>query len=237
MLSIIVPAYNEEQRLPATLIRMRSYLDGRDEPYEVLVVDDGSSDNTLAMSRDIARGWPQLRVLALEHNTGKGAAVRLGILSATGQHRVFSDADLSTPIEEVEHLRARLHGRCAVAIASRALPGSRIEVHQPGRREVMGRTYNRLVRVAALRGLHDTQCGFKAFTAEAALACFTPLRTLRFGFDAEVLLRARRLGWTVEEVPVRWEHKEDSRVSAMRDSVGVLVDLIRLRFIVRRDNR
>jgi len=237
MLSIIVPAYNEEQRLPATLIRMRSYLDGRDEPYEVLVVDDGSSDNTLAMSRDIARGWPQLRVLALEHNTGKGAAVRLGILSATGQHRVLSDADLSTPIEEVEHLRARLHGRCAVAIASRALPGSRIEVHQPGRREVMGRTYNRLVRVAALRGLHDTQCGFKAFTAEAALACFTPLRTLRFGFDAEVLLRARRLGWTVEEVPVRWEHKEDSRVSAMRDSVGVLVDLIRLRFIVRRDNR
>ena len=151
-----------------------------------------------------------------------------------GEHRVFSDADLSTPIEEVERLRARLQGTCAVAIASRALPGSQIDVHQPGRREVMGRTYNRLLRLAALRGLHDTQCGFKAFTAEAAVACFTPLRTLRFGFDAEVLLRARRLGWTVAEVPVRWEHKEDSRVSAMRDSIGTLYDLVRLRFIVRR---
>jgi dolichyl-phosphate beta-glucosyltransferase len=234
MLSIIVPAYNEEQRLPATLERMRSYLDSRNEPYEVLIVDDGSRDNTLAMSRAIAEGWPQLQVLALERNTGKGAAVRLGMLRATGEHRVFSDADLSTPIEEVERLRARLQGNCAVAIASRALPGSQIDVHQPGRREVMGRTYNRLLRLAALGGLYDTQCGFKAFAADAAVACFTPLRTLRFGFDAEVLLRARRLGWTVAEVPVRWEHKEDSRVSAMRDSVGTLYDLVRLRFIVRR---
>ncbi len=234
MLSIIVPAYNEEQRLPATLDRMREYLDGRDEPYEVLVVDDGSTDSTLALARSVAAGWPHLHVLALSPNEGKGAAVRLGMLSAHGEHRVFSDADLSTPIEEVERLRARLQGRCAVAIASRALPESTISVHQPGRREVMGRTYNRLLRVAALRGLHDTQCGFKAFTAEAAVACFEPLRTLRFGFDAEVLLRARRKGWTVAEVPVRWEHKEDSRVSAMRDSVGVLYDLLRLRFIVRR---
>jgi dolichyl-phosphate beta-glucosyltransferase len=234
VLSIVVPAFNEEQRLPATLTRMRAYLDGRDEEYEVLVVDDGSSDNTLAMSREVANEWPQLQVLALERNTGKGAAVRLGMLTAKGEHRVFSDADLSTPIEEVEELRARLVGNCAVAIASRALPESQIDVHQPGKREVMGRTYNRLLRVAALRGLHDTQCGFKAFTAESAVACFTPLKTLRFGFDAEVLLRARRLGWTVAEVPVRWEHKEDSRVSAMRDSVGVLYDLVRLRFIVRR---
>jgi dolichyl-phosphate beta-glucosyltransferase len=234
VLSIVVPAFNEEQRLPATLTRMRAYLDGRNEDYEVLIVDDGSGDNTLAMSREVAKEWPQLQVLALERNTGKGAAVRLGMLMAKGEHRVFSDADLSTPIEEVEELRARLVGNCAVAIASRALPESQIDVHQPGRREVMGRTYNRLLRVAALRGLHDTQCGFKAFTADAAVACFTPLKTLRFGFDAEVLLRARRLGWTVAEVPVRWEHKEDSRVSAMRDSVGVLFDLVRLRFVVRR---
>ena len=234
MLSIVVPAYNEEQRLPATLVRMRSFLDGRDEPYEVLIVDDGSTDNTLAMSRDIAKGWPQLQVLALERNTGKGAAVRLGMLTAAGEHRVFSDADLSTPIEEIEQLRAHLHGDCTVAIASRALPESQIDVHQPVNREVMGRTYNRLLRLSALRGLHDTQCGFKAFTAEAAVVCFTPLRTLRFGFDAEVLLRARRHGWTVAEVPVRWEHKEDSRVSALRDSFGTLYDLMRLRFVVRR---
>ncbi len=234
VLSIIVPAYNEEQRLPATLVRMREYLDGRDEPYELLVVDDGSADSTLSMARKIAEDWPQMQVLALAENTGKGAAVRLGMLTAKGEHRIFSDADLSTPIEEIERLRERLHGQCAVAIASRALPESQIDVHQPGRREVMGRTYNRLLQIAALKGLHDTQCGFKAFTAEAAIACFEPLRTLRFGFDAEVLLRARRLGWTVAEVPVRWEHKEDSRVSAVRDSVGTLYDLLRLRFIVRR---
>lgn len=208
VLSIIVPAYNEEQRLPATLVRMREYLDGRDEPYELLVVDDGSADSTLSMARKIAEDWPQMQVLALAENTGKGAAVRLGMLTAKGEHRIFSDADLSTPIEEIERLRERLHGQCAVAIASRALPESQIDVHQPGRREVMGRTYNRLLQIAALKGLHDTQCGFKAFTAEAAIACFEPLRTLRFGFDAEVLLRARRLGWTVAEVPVRWEHKE-----------------------------
>jgi dolichyl-phosphate beta-glucosyltransferase len=234
VLSIIVPAYNEERRLPATLVRMREYLDGHDEPYELFVVDDGSSDSTLTTARTIAEGWPQMRVLALAENTGKGAAVRLGMLASNGEHRIFSDADLSTPIEEMERLRERLHGQCAVAIASRALPGSQIDVHQPGRREVMGRTYNRMLQIAALKGLHDTQCGFKAFTAEAAIACFEPLRTLRFGFDAEVLLRARRLGWTVAEVPVRWEHKEDSRVSAVRDSVGTLYDLLRLRFIVRR---
>jgi dolichyl-phosphate beta-glucosyltransferase len=234
VLSVIVPAYNEEQRLPATLVRMREYLDGRDEEYEVLVVDDGSADGTLALSRKIAEDWPQMQVLALERNSGKGAAVRLGMLTAKGEHRVFSDADLSTPIEEMERLRARLQGRCTVAIASRALPESTIAVHQPGRREVMGRTYNRMLRVAALGGLHDTQCGFKAFTAESAVACFEPLRTLRFGFDAEVLLRARRLGWTVAEVPVRWEHKEDSRVSAFRDSFGTFWDLLRLRFIIRR---
>jgi dolichyl-phosphate beta-glucosyltransferase len=234
VLSVIVPAYNEEQRLPATLARMREYLDGHDEEYEVLVVDDGSADATVAIARRAAEDWRQLQVLALDRNTGKGAAVRLGMLTARGEHRVFSDADLSTPIEEMERLRARLEGRCTVAIASRALPDSKIGVHQPGRREVMGRTYNRMLQVAALRGLHDTQCGFKAFTAESAVACFEPLRTLRFGFDAEVLLRARRLGWVVAEVPVHWEHKEDSRVSALRDSFGTLWDLLRLRFIVGR---
>jgi len=127
MLSVIVPAYNEEQRLPATLVRMREYLDGRDEEYEVLVVDDGSADGTLALSRKIAEDWPQMRVLALARNSGKGAAVRLGMLTARGEHRVFSDADLSTPIEEMERLRARLQGKCTVAIASRGvMPSARM---------------------------------------------------------------------------------------------------------------
>ena len=234
MLSLVIPAFDEARRLPATLQRVREYLDSAGEEYEVLVVDDGSSDDTVALAEATARDWPQLRVLQLPQNSGKGAAVRLGMLEARGDHRAFSDADLSTPIEELPRLREHLNGRTAVAIASRALPDSEVEVHQPGRREMMGRAYNRILRLVALPGLQDTQCGFKVFTAPAATVCFEPLRTLRFGFDAEVLLRARRNGWTVAEVPVRWRHREDSRVSPVRDSARVLFDTLLLRFTVRR---
>lgn len=229
MVSLVIPAYNEAQRLPGTLVRVRQYLDAQDEDYEVIVVDDGSLDDTVALARQAAGSWPQLRIIELAANTGKGAAVRAGMLNGRGEHRAFSDADLSTPIEELPRLRRELNGRCQVSIASRALPESTIEVHQPGQREAMGRMYNRLLRLVALPGLHDTQCGFKVFTAAAAESCFGPLKTLRFGFDAEVLLRARHHGWTVAEVPVRWSHKEDSRVSPLRDSARTLIDLIRLR--------
>ncbi len=230
MISVVIPAYNEAERIPATLRRVREYLDESGEDYEVIVVDDGSADGTVAFVEGVAQGWQQLSVHALGHNQGKGAAVRAGMLLARGELRLFSDADLSTPIEELPRLRKQLRGRCTVVIASRAVPGATIAVHQPGRREMMGRTYNRLVQLLVLPGLHDTQCGFKLFTAEAAVACFEPLRTPRFGFDAEVLVRARRHGWEVVEVPVRWSHREDSRVSALRDSLFVLIDLLKLRF-------
>jgi glycosyltransferase involved in cell wall biosynthesis len=233
MLSLVIPAYNEAHRLPRTLTRVREYLDSQGEDYEVIVVDDGSRDETVALAEEAAACWPQLTVVGMGVNRGKGAAVRTGMLGARGEHRAFSDADLSTPIDELPRLRERLDGVCAVAIASRALPASDVSVHQPGRRELMGRMYNRLLRVAALPGLYDTQCGFKVFTADAAERCFGPLKTMRFGFDAEVLLRARRLGWTVAEVPVRWSHMEDSRVNPLRDSARTLLDLFRLRFIGR----
>jgi glycosyltransferase involved in cell wall biosynthesis len=229
VISLVIPAFNERDRLPATLARTREYLDSLGEEYEVIVCDDGSGDGTAALAEAEAARWPQLSVIALHANRGKGAAVRAGMLRARGDHRAFSDADLSTPIVELPRLRERLTGLCHVAIASRAVPGSTIGVHQPGRRETMGRVYNQLVQLLVLPGLHDTQCGFKAFTAEAAVACFEPLRTPGFGFDAEVLVRARRRGWQVAEVPVRWDHKEDSRVSALRDSWRTLLDLIRLR--------
>ena len=228
MISVIVPAYNESQRLPETLTRIREHLDATGEEYEVIVADDGSTDGTVAHVRTLEPGWPQLSVLALAHR-GKGAAVRAGMLRARGEQRLFTDADLSTPMEELPRLRERIGGQVQVAIASRAVPGATIGVHQPGRREMMGRSYNRLVQMLVLPGLHDTQCGFKVFTAEAAVACFEPLRTPGFGFDAEVLLRARRRGWEIAEVPVRWDHRDDSRVSALHDSGSVLVDLIRLR--------
>jgi dolichyl-phosphate beta-glucosyltransferase len=230
MISVVIPAFNERDRLPATLERVREYLDDAREEYEVIVADDGSTDGTAGFAEEAAQVWPQLSVVALSPNQGKGAAVRAGMLRAQGEHRLFTDADLSTPIEELPRLRERLGGACQVAIASRAVPGATIGVHQPGRREMMGRNYNRLVQLIVLPGLHDTQCGFKVFTAEAAVACFQPLRTKGFGFDAEALLRARRHGWEIAEVPVRWSHRDDSRVSALRDSGLVLLDLIRLRF-------
>jgi dolichyl-phosphate beta-glucosyltransferase len=230
VISVIVPAYNESERLLPTLKSMREYFDSANEEYEVIVVDDGSLDGTADDTEAVARDWSQLRVLRQTPNRGKGAAVRWGMLAAKGEIRLFSDADLSTPIEELEKLRATIGGEVQVAIASRAVKGRQIVVHQPGLREMMGKVYNLLLQLIVLPGIHDSQCGFKLFTAEAAEKCFEPLQTERFGFDAEVLLRARRAGWKIAEVPVRWSHREDSRVSAIRDSVGVFLDLLRLRF-------
>ena len=234
MLSVVVPAFNEARRLPETLDSLRAYLDARDEAYEVIVADDGSVDGTARLVTARAGLWPQLRLVRLGRNTGKGAAVRAGMLAAQGDLRLFTDADMSTPIDQLPRLREAIHGETAVAIGSRAVPGAVIEVHQPCRREFMGRSYNRLLRLLALPGLHDTQCGFKLFTAEAAQACFEPLQTLRFGFDAEVLLRARRRGWRIAEVGVHWRHADESRVSPLRDSAATFNDLIRLR-LRRRD--
>lgn len=228
MLSLVVPSYNEAERLPPSLARMREHLDASGEEYEVIVVDDGSSDGTAATAEHAAETWPQLRVLRLERNQGKGAATRAGMLAARGEHRAFSDADLSTPLEELARLRFHLEGDCQVAIASRA-GDAQIEVHQALRRELMGKTYNRLLQLLVLPGIRDSQCGFKVFTAAAAEACFGPLKTLRFGFDAEVLLRARRHGWGIAEVPVRWRHVEASRVHPLRDASRMLLDLVLLR--------
>ena len=229
MLSIVVPAYNESGRLPGSLQRMREFFDAAGEEYEVIVVDDGSADETYGGSVAMAQEWPQLRVMRFERNRGKGAAVRAGMLAARGEHRLFSDADLSTPLDELSKLRSHLRGETTVAIASRALAESQIDVHQQKRRELMGRTYNRLLQLLVLPGIHDSQCGFKVFTAEAATACFEPLRTMRFGFDAEVLLRAKARGWRIAEVPVRWKHVEASRVNSVRDASRMLFDLVLLR--------
>src|SRR5262249_42278102 len=157
----------ESGRLPSSLHRIREHFDALAEEYEVVVVDDGSSDGTYAASTELGATWPQLTVLRFERNRGKGAAVREGMLHARGEHRLFSDADLSTPLDELPKLRARLQGKTHVAIASRGLADSQIEVHQHKRRELMGRTYNRLLQLLVLRGIHDSQCGFKVFTAEA----------------------------------------------------------------------
>lgn len=229
LLSVIVPAFNEAARLPLSLARMREFFDASERPYEVLVVDDGSHDQTPTLVLEAASSWPQLRLISLPRNQGKGAAVQAGMLAASGGRRLFTDADLSTPLGELAKLELELDSGAGVAIGSRALPGSRVERHQPLHRELMGKSYNRLLRMLVLPGLRDTQCGFKLFTAEAAEACFRELECLRFGFDAEVLLRARVNGIPVAEVGVTWWNAVGTTVSSFSDGGQMLIGLWHLR--------
>ena len=220
----MIPAYNEATRLPPTLERVRAWLAASGLAHEVLVADDGSTDATAEVAR--AGG---ATVLSGGPNRGKGHAVRRGMLAARGRRRLMTDADLSTPIEDVAALMARLDEGYDVAIASRALPGARIEVRQPAYREGMGRVFNLLVRALAVPGIHDTQCGFKLFTAEAAEAAFRPALLDGFSFDVETLYLARRRGLRIAEVPVRWRNDAASRVGPL-NGFRAFVDLGRIRW-------
>ena len=208
-LSVVVPAYNEARRLPASLARVRAYLRARGREYEIVVVDDGSSDTTSQVARDAGA---DVRVLRHEPNRGKGYAVRRGMLAATGARRLITDADLSTPIEELAKLEAEIERGFDVAIGSRAVAGALIEVHQPAYREVMGRLFNRLVQALLLPGLRDTQCGFKLFTDRAAQAAFSVSSLDGFSFDVEALYVARHRGLRIAEVPVTWRNDAATRV-------------------------
>jgi dolichyl-phosphate beta-glucosyltransferase len=207
---VVIPAYNEAERLPPTLERVLAYLRGRGQSHEIVVVDDGSRDQTVARARAV--GGASLTVLANEVNRGKGYSVRRGMLAARGARRLMTDADLSTPIEDLELLAARLDAGYDVAIGSRALPDSNVEIRQPWYRESMGRLFNALVRLLAVPGLKDTQCGFKLFTADAARAAFSRCHLDGFSFDVEALFLARRLGFRIAEVPVTWRNDAASRV-------------------------
>lgn len=225
-LSVIIPAFNEAARLPRTLERMRTFLEARGGTYEILVVDDGSSDDTVASAR--AAGGEALTILANGTNRGKGFSVRRGMLAARGERRLMSDADLSTPIEELDALWARMDEGFDVVIASRALPLSRIEVHQGVFRENMGRLFNLLVRMAVLPGLHDTQCGFKLFSAAAAQAAFARSRLDGFAFDVEALFVARQLGFRLAELPVVWRNDAATRVGWWK-GMTAFADILRIR--------
>jgi dolichyl-phosphate beta-glucosyltransferase len=229
-LSIVIPAYNEERRIGKTLSSVVAYLADRAPRFEVIVVDDGSVDATRELVGEVAAREPRVRLLALGANRGKGMAVRRGMLEARGDWLLFSDADLSTPIEEAERLAAAIGAGADIAIGSRSLRGARVEVHQPWCREAMGKTFNRIVRVLAVRGFVDTQCGFKCFTREAARAVFERARIDRFAFDVEALVIARRLGFRIAEVPIRWANEPNSRVAIVSDSARMLADLLRIRW-------
>jgi len=222
-LSVVIPAYNEENRLGPTLETIKGYLAERDYTSEVLVVDNGSRDRTSEVARD---GGVEVME---ERRRGKGAAVRTGMLAARGEYVLFSDADLSTPIEEVEKLLAELRAGADVAIASRGLPESNLVKRQPWYRELVGRAGNLLVRMMAVGGIADTQCGFKLFPREIARRVFPAQRLTGAAFDVELLFIVQHAGWKIAEVPVTWIDSPDTRFSRVRDSLDAVKDLFRIR--------
>jgi dolichyl-phosphate beta-glucosyltransferase len=232
-LSIVVPAYNEAERLGPTLQAMAQWLRRRGRSWELIVVDDGSTDDTVAIAQAEAAEVPEIRVLELGANRGKGAAVRTGILDARGERILFSDADLATPIEELGKLEHELDAGFDIAIASRALPGSDLRVRQHPAREMMGRSFNTMVRLLLLGGIRDTQCGFKLFRGEVARDLFSAATVDRFAFDVEILLLAQGR-YRVAEVPVTWRHVEESKVSPGGDAAQMFLDVLRLKWRHRR---
>ncbi len=198
------------------------------------MVDDGSRDATAQVVRERAARWPQLTLITAERNGGKGGAVRLGMAAAHGRYRIFSDADLSVPIDDMEKLLRPLRAGAGVAIASRGLRDSQVELHQPWYRETMGKIFNKLVRIFVFGGVHDTQCGFKAFTAEVADRVFPELQTRGFGFDVEVLYRAQQAGYQIVEVPTRWINSPQSRVHPIRHSTMMFLELLAIPGRVRK---
>ena len=225
-LSIVIPAYNEEQRLRLTLERITAFLGARDYSWEVVVADDGSVDATGSIVADFAATWPQIRLLSLPHR-GKGGAVKAGMLAAAGEYRFLCDADLSMSIDQVERfLPPQLPG-VDIAIGSRRAPGSR-GLGEPWGRRCTSYLYNRLIQWLLLPGIRDTQCGFKAFRGETAEELFRQQQIESFAFDLEILYLGRRWGLTLREVAIVWEHRPGSKVR-LRDGFGLLWDLLKIR--------
>lgn len=238
-LSVVIPAYNEARRLPTTLRKVLDYLTEHYPDFELIVVDDGSTDDTVAVAREVIGDEPRGRVIENEH-FGKGYTVRTGMLAATGKIVLFSDADLSTPIEDVERLLPWFEQGYDVVFGSREGGSNEQRVGEPFYRHLMGRIFNTLVRVIAVRGVQDTQCGFKALTHAATQDLFPrllvhdgsggPITQARVtGFDVELLYLAQKLGYRLKEVPVRWFYGKESKVNPARDSFLLFRDLVQVR--------
>jgi dolichyl-phosphate beta-glucosyltransferase len=228
-LSIIIPSYNEELRLPATLDRIASYLQTDGRAAEVLVVDDGSNDRTAAVAEAFRSKIALLRVVSNGVNRGKGYSVRHGMQEARGRIALFTDADLSAPIEEAGKLLAALE-TYDVAIGSRAMDRSLISVHETPFREFAGIIFNKIVRIILWLPFVDTQCGFKAFRRERCSILFEQQRIERFGFDPELLYLARHHGLHAVEIPVRWGHSPATKVNMWRDSIEMFIDVFTIRW-------
>lgn len=228
-LSIIVPAFNEAGRLEAPVREIAAWIRAEGRRAEVIVVDDGSLDGTSDLVRRLADEFPEVRLIRLAANRGKGYAVRTGVVNAAGAHVLFADADGATPIAEIERLEAALAAGADVAIGSRAVPQTGVAVRARTYRRLMGRMFHQLVRLLAVRGIRDTQCGFKLFRGAVAHDLFSRMRMNGFSFDVEVLLMAQREEYRIAEVPVNWTHQPGSRVNLVLDSLRMARDL----FIIR----
>jgi dolichyl-phosphate beta-glucosyltransferase len=228
-LSIVIPSYNEELRLPATLSQIAAYIDATNREVEVVVVDDGSRDRTISVAESFRNKIPSLRVVSNGENRGKGYSVRHGMREARGVIVLFTDADLSAPIEELEKLLPAMENH-DVAIGSRAVDRSLISVHESPFREFAGIIFNKIVRLILGLPFVDTQCGFKVFHREACRIIFDQQRIERFGFDPELLYLARHHGLRSVEIPVRWGHSPATKVNMLRDSVLMFLDVFLIRW-------
>lgn len=228
--SIVIPAYNESARIAASLERVLAYIDQRGWDAEVLVVNDGSRDNTAEIVHDYLKKSPRLRLLENPGNRGKGYSVRNGMLHAGGDILLFSDADLSSPIEEADKLFAAIASGADIAIGSRWLQSHLQTQRQPLYRQLFGRTFNLLLRISLGLRFKDTQCGFKAFTRRAGQAIFPAQKIERWGFDPELLYLAKRFGFSVAEVPVAWAHREGTRINPLRDGIRMFGEMLKIRW-------
>jgi dolichyl-phosphate beta-glucosyltransferase len=229
-LSVIIPAFNEQNRLGDTLDQLTAYFQDQSYEYEVIVVDDGSADKTQDVVNNYTGHLSRLRLIANGRNMGKGYSVKHGVSKATGEFVLFYDADASTPINQIEKFWPYFENGNDVCIGSRSMPDSDVQVHQPWFRETMGRVFNLIVQIVAVRGFIDTQCGFKAFRAEAAREVF-PRQTLAgFGFDVELLYIAKKHGYKICEVPVTWIDSPDSRVHPIKDAAKMFGELLTIRY-------
>ncbi|HEX8992130.1 MAG TPA: dolichyl-phosphate beta-glucosyltransferase [Anaerolineae bacterium] len=231
LLSIIIPAHNEESRLPRSLEQVFAFLEKQSYPSEVVIVENGSTDRTLELARDYASRHPDLRVLH-EVGRGKGLAVRRGMLEARGQYRFMCDADLSMPVEEVSKFLPPALSGFDLAIGSREVRGA-ARYNEPAYRHLGGRLINLMIRILILPDLQDTQCGFKCFRAEVAESIFRRQVMDGWSFDVEVLYLAERAGYKIAEVPINWYYRPESKVSALRDAFRMVSDIFQIRLNMR----
>jgi len=228
--SIVIPAYNESGRLRATLERVFAFVSERHWDAEILVVNDGSRDDTAQIIEEYSARHPIVHLIQNPGNRGKGYSVRNGMLHASGRILLFSDADLSSPIEEADKLFRAIEEGADVAFGSRWLRAELQTQRQSLHRQLFGRVFNLALRIVLGLPYRDTQCGFKAFTRRAADSIFPLQRIERWGFDPEILFLARKFGMKVEEVPVHWAHSEGTRINPLRDGIRMLVEMLRIRW-------